>query len=275
MKDYQKAATNGETFSLPVDGVGVVVETITASTTLTYNDSDKIILIGTDELVVTLPATVAGLRYTVLNSGANGNNIITISPNASDKIMGSFVEGGVNITMSGTDNKDIVNTKSTAKKGDYITLVGDGVDGWYIEKAKGIWTEESQIRTGIVDTVSTIAEATTLTAADSGKVLILSAATGAAVTLPALASGLKFKFIIAATFATTNWTVVTASSTNKIQGGAVVNSVFVPAADEDTISFVASAETVGDFIDLVSDGTNWYASGIGAGDGSITFTVAS
>lgn len=121
------------------------------------------------------------------------------------------------------------------------------------------------------EVIKTIAVATTLTDIDSGKVLILNAAAGKVVTLPSVAvAGFNVKVIVGAAFATTNFTVV--APTAKIQGGSIVNSVFVPAADENTISFVASAESVGDYVDLVSDGTNYYVSGVGALAGSVTFT---
>jgi hypothetical protein len=112
-----------------------------------------------------------------------------------------------------------------------------------------------------------------LTAEDSGKVLILKAAAGAQITLPAVATsaGLRFKFVVGLAFATTNWTVKAA--TNVIEGGIDVNSSNVPAVNENTISFVASAESVGDFIDLVCDGTNWYVSGNATTTGAITATA--
>lgn len=120
--------------------------------------------------------------------------------------------------------------------------------------------------------IKTITAAITLTDSDSGKVLILNAAAGVAITLPSVAvSGFNLKIIVGAAFATTNFTVV--APTAKIQGGAIVNSVFVPAADENTISFVATAETVGDYVEIVSDGINFYANGVGAGIGSVTFTA--
>jgi hypothetical protein len=119
---------------------------------------------------------------------------------------------------------------------------------------------------------NTLALATTLTASDSGNVFTLSAATGKAITLPSVAvDGFKAKFVVGAVFATTNFTIV--APTSKIQGGAIVNSVFVPASNENTISFVASAETIGDYINIVSDGTNYYVEGAGALAGSITFTA--
>lgn len=120
--------------------------------------------------------------------------------------------------------------------------------------------------------IEVAAEAITLTDEDSGKTFVLNAAAGVAITLPSVAlAGFKAKFVVGAAFATTDFTVV--SATNVIQGGAIVDSTFVPAANENTVSFVATAETLGDYIEIESDGTNFYASGVGAAAGSITFTA--
>jgi hypothetical protein len=121
--------------------------------------------------------------------------------------------------------------------------------------------------------VETVAVATTLTAKDSGKVFILKAAAGAQITLPAVATsaGLRFKFIVGQLFATTDWTVKALS--NAIEGSVLVNGAHVAGVDENTISFVASAESIGDFAELVCDGTNWYVNGSGVSAGSITLTA--
>jgi len=121
--------------------------------------------------------------------------------------------------------------------------------------------------------VETVAVATTLTAEDSGKVFILKAAAGAQITLPAVATsaGLRFKFIVGLAFATTDWTVK--SATNVIEGSVLVNGAHVAGVDENTISFVASAESIGDFAELVCDGTNWYVNGSGVSAGAITLTA--
>jgi hypothetical protein len=118
-----------------------------------------------------------------------------------------------------------------------------------------------------------ISSAITLSAADSGKLFSLNAAAGAQITLPAVASsaGLNFRFTVQALFATTAWTIKAA--TNVIHGGVIVNSVNVLGADENTITFSASADTVGDFVQLNSDGVNWYVSGVGATAGAITLTA--
>ena len=121
--------------------------------------------------------------------------------------------------------------------------------------------------------VEAVTGATTLTAEDSGKVFILKAAAGAQITLPAVAtsSGFRFKFVVGQLFATTNWTVLSAS--NVIEGSVLVNGAHVAGVDENTISFVASAESVGDFAELVCDGTHWYVNGSGVTTGAITLTA--
>jgi hypothetical protein len=121
--------------------------------------------------------------------------------------------------------------------------------------------------------VEAVTGATTLTAEDSGKVFILKASAGAQITLPAVATsaGLRFKFVVGLAFATTDWTVK--SATNVIEGSVLVNGAHVAGVDENTISFVASAESIGDFAELVCDGTNWYVNGSGVTAGSITLTA--
>lgn len=125
---------------------------------------------------------------------------------------------------------------------------------------------------GIGDKITTVTGATTLTAADSDGVFVLAAAAGAAITLPAAARGVKYKFITGLAFATTDWTIVAPDAT--IQGTVIVNGASVLGANEDTITFAASAENVGDYVELVSDGTNWYVSGVGSAASSITLTAS-
>lgn len=120
--------------------------------------------------------------------------------------------------------------------------------------------------------VTTISAATTLTPADSGKTFVLSAAAGAAVNLPSLLAGVQLKFIVGAAFATTDWTLV--SATSVIQGNVLVAGAHVAGANENTVSFVATADSVGDYVELVCDGTNWFVSGSGVTSGSITLTDA-
>lgn len=121
-------------FTQEVEHASVSRETLSADTTLAEADVGKIIDVDTDAKVLTLPATVVGMRFRIRNAGADGAVLVTVSPNAADKIM------GVGITSA--DNKDLLNTKATAKKGDYIDLLGDGVNGWYVQELRGTWARE-------------------------------------------------------------------------------------------------------------------------------------
>lgn len=119
----------------------------------------------------------------------------------------------------------------------------------------------------------TVTGATTLTSADNGKLIILDAAAGATVTLPALADGLSFRVVVGAAFATSNWVVASAEGDN-INGNINVNNTLIQAAGEDQINFVNSAENLGDYVDLIADSGNsqWLVFGVGFAAGSITAT---
>ena len=121
------------------------IEVVTDDLTLTEADSGKTYLIGTDAKVITLPSTFVG-QYTFINSGAAGNNIITISPAAADGISGTITLASSVVVDAGVVNKDLINTKSTSKAGDCVTLVGTGVAGttaWIIKNSTGIWAAEA------------------------------------------------------------------------------------------------------------------------------------
>lgn len=104
-----------------------------ANYTLTSTDSGTTVWSGVDGVIFTLPATVAGLTFRIQSNAADGTVEISLSPNENDKIMGAQIVG--------TNNKDRINTKATAQLGDFIEVVGDGVDGWYVTEVRGTWAE--------------------------------------------------------------------------------------------------------------------------------------
>jgi hypothetical protein len=119
-----------------------IIEAIAVDTTLTYDDSGTVYLVATDALTITLPSTEEGVEYTFINSGAAGNNIITISPQAADGIAGTITLAASVVTRVGTVNVDLVNTKATSTKGNTVKIIGTGTAGtgaWYIVSSTGIW----------------------------------------------------------------------------------------------------------------------------------------
>ena len=104
--------------------------------TVDVQDSGKVIHIATDAKTFTLPdcTTCFGLEVIIVNDGADAAVAVNISPAAADKIMGPDI--------AGTDDKDQINTKTTAKRGDYMHLRSEGTAGWWIIEKRGTWAEE-------------------------------------------------------------------------------------------------------------------------------------
>lgn len=104
---------------------------ISTDTTLTENNSGPIFVNCASAVVLTLPGTVVGLAYVIIVT--KGNAKLSISPNASDKIIG--------LNNAGTDNKDLIIAHTN--KGNYVKLIGDGTDGWFIQEAAGTFSREA------------------------------------------------------------------------------------------------------------------------------------
>jgi hypothetical protein len=113
----------------------------------------------------------------------------------------------------------------------------------------------------------TLTAATTLAAADSGKTFLISG-TGYTVTLPAPTAGWSAKFIVAAAFSTD--CVVPADNRDILNGGVIVNGAIVEADAVDQVTFEDGAESIGDHVNISSDGTSFYLSGNGNAASSIT-----
>lgn len=120
-----------------------------------------------------------------------------------------------------------------------------------------------------------LTEATTLTAAQSGTTFVFDASSGATITLPALADGLTYTFVVARNFASSDWVIDSAEGDN-ITGNLIVNGAAVRASSEDQINFVNTAEALGDWITVTGISSSvasfWKVDGVGSGAGSITAT---
>lgn len=129
--------------------------------------------------------------------------------------------------------------------------------------------------------VETVTATNVITAAESGKTFFLSSATEFVSTLPAAAAGLRYTFVVAAAPSGASYTVVTDSSANIIKG-AVYSADLNAASDGDietsgcdTISFVDAKAVAGDTVEVICDGTNWFARAFCSAFDAVTFTTAS
>ena len=105
-------------------------------TVVISTDSGKTITSKTTDVVFTLPAIAVGNVFTFVNTAEDGTNNLTISPNASD---------GITYKGSSTDDKDLINTKSTSKVGDYVKIqaMNGDVTAWQVTDVQGVWAKES------------------------------------------------------------------------------------------------------------------------------------
>jgi hypothetical protein len=47
----------------------------------------------------------------------------------------------MNLNSAHSDDKDFV--LAAPKKGDYIQIIGDGVNGWFVLEGSGVWTRQA------------------------------------------------------------------------------------------------------------------------------------
>ena len=71
----------------------------------------------------------------IVNGGAFGAVAVTLSPNASDMILGPDI--------TGADDKDLINTKATARRGDLVQLDLGDADGYVVTALRGTWARQA------------------------------------------------------------------------------------------------------------------------------------
>jgi hypothetical protein len=116
---------------------GFNIEQKDSNYTVVINNGDcgKTLLSNTKDVVFTLPAIAVGNVFTFVNTGADGQNNLTISPDSDDGIL--YLGGLV-------DDKDLVNTQGTSKVGDRVTIASlNSVVFWTVVDSQGVWAKES------------------------------------------------------------------------------------------------------------------------------------
>ena len=200
--------------------------------------------------------SVRSIRRQSVNPGAYSGtaNAAPIYVDSDDNILKVIPAG------SGTTEVQVVDASSTQTLTNK-TLTSPTITGATLTSPVGAVAAE------IVTTTNVIA------AAESNTTFILNSATAFVSTLPTPALGLRFKFVIGATPPSGgNHTVVTTGATNIIYGAAEVAGAVVAASAEDSINFIDGG-LPGDYVEVVSDGTNYYVTGQATTAAKLTFTA--
>jgi hypothetical protein len=113
-------------------------ELLSGTKTFDAQDSGKLFVVDADgdADALTLPAIADGLGgITIMAIGAFGTTALTISPAAADMILGPDI--------TGADNKDLICTKATQRRGDFVTLDLGDADGYVVTEMRGTWAREA------------------------------------------------------------------------------------------------------------------------------------
>ncbi|WP_100922808.1 hypothetical protein [Candidatus Thiodictyon syntrophicum] len=116
-------------------GAWPIREAVAEAKTLDAQDSGKLFWITADAGVITLPAIADGLGGCAIACGGSyGTVLVTVSPAAADMILAA--------DLAGVDNKDLILTKATARRGDHVVLMHGDADGYIATRLAGTWVKE-------------------------------------------------------------------------------------------------------------------------------------
>ena len=119
-------------------GHKTVRETLSGVKTFDAEDSGKVFFVDAlgDGDALTLPAIADGLAgITIAAIGAFGTTLVKVDPAALDMILGPDI--------TGADNKDLLLTKATQRRGDFVTLIFGDADGYAVTEMRGTWAREA------------------------------------------------------------------------------------------------------------------------------------
>ena len=111
----------------------ITKQTVTTGS-LSTADCGYVNQVAVDSQTITLPATVAGVEFTIQCTAADGAALVTVELDNSDKFIGAG--------LTPADGEALLLTKATQNIGDYIK-VSAHTDGWIITELVGTWAEAS------------------------------------------------------------------------------------------------------------------------------------
>lgn len=235
--------------------------------------------IAADKLVAVVGYDTTSLRPKVVLADADDathKNIFVA--------LGAITNNAEGVVYKGGPSAVTLNTNSATTVGDPVYLSGTAGGFAHTAPTTGTvfpvgWVTVKSATVGSIDwyifppeagggtigseTVETVAATNVITAAESGTTFFLSSATEFASTLPAPAAGLKYRFIVTAAPSGASYTIVTNAAAQILVGG--VHDAGGAAGDVEstlgatTITFVDGQSVIGDWAEVISDGTNWYA----------------
>ena len=187
-----------------------------------------------------------------------------VGPNAYDKI--------TCVCTNGEEDRAIEQLAAAIGGGRGMTVIADDVNSVYACENITSVTTISQAVSGVRHSIKKVLADTTLVTGDSGKTILVNPTATTAITLPTLATSLAgwnarimitedvagtvggMGQIVNVDFGSGNVVIGQIGSSSNVAGDFSV-------ANDDFVNFTAAASP-GDYIDVFTDGTNWYVSGM-------------
>ena len=189
-----------------------------------------------------------------------------VGPSAYDKITLACTNGEEDRAV-----EQVASAMGGAKAGGFV-VVADDVNSVYAGQDLLSVTSITQATGGSHLRVKKVLADTTLVTGDSGSIVLVNPTATTAITLPTLAtslSGWNCKIMITEDVAGTVGGMGQIVNVNFGSGNVVIGQIGSSSdvagdfsvANDDFVNFTAAASP-GDFIDVFTDGTNWYVSGM-------------
>lgn len=164
----------------------------------------------------------------------------------------------------------------TVPSGATLTVAGTLVTTGTLTIGAGATLTSPVLVSPVVTDLSEVVTTTNVIGAgETGKTFYLNAVGGFTSTLPAPALGLRFKFIVKAAPTGASYVITTNGGANVLFGKVLerAGTAGVAGAAQDTFNFVVNQAIVSDYIEVESDGTNWYLHGMVDVAAGATFAV--
>ena len=113
---------------------GYTWEAVSDNKTLDEQDTAKGFWVTADAKTITMPGITA-MHCVVMNGVADGGALVTIAMGSND--------GVAYKDAASTDDKSLLNTKATARRGDYVVIEYGDANGWQVTRARGTWAKSS------------------------------------------------------------------------------------------------------------------------------------
>jgi len=208
-------------------------------------------------VIISLGVLGAGLAVKAYNGQLFGDcNNCTINVQGAVEAVGDALLGASGTRFPNGISADSTSPSAGQVRGSTLTITGAAT-------AASLTTTGAIAGKVSVSNLSNAVTTTTLATTNTGNVYNITSSTNFVLPSTSTNSGVWYRFVIGGAI-TSNVTIHTSDDGNDIEGAMIVAGAVVDCDAEDTITFVADGENIGDYIEVYGNGTDWLIGSSGA-----------